>query len=474
MSNAVPAERRHTLTARERAVLACHGTAALALVPAYLWLTPTSRWDEPLLLAVLLALAIVAIFHDVPLPSGISFDATAALALIAVALVGPLPALAVIFPPIAVNALCGRERLLRAGNLANLAAYGWYTLAGALLLQGVAPEPTGPQAFAWLFVAGLVQLLVNWVVGPAVYGTLWLGHPLRALVEMLRDAPARRRGDGGARRADGRALRLVRPARAGALRARRRAAAERAHVSSPARARSRCSTRSPRPAATRTRWPCTSRLGRAERRELDAVIRLAHARAVSGDPGEHLGHTVVDWSEVSCAAGHVTEWWNGAGGPAGRARRDHPAVGPDRRGRAHVGGADRRGQPAARPPRRARAARRARPACGSTRRVVRAARAVVAQERLSPAVPAPEPRLHRLRVPHGCGARSPRASSAARPAPRRACSAWPATSCCCCAGAIRSRLRGLGAARRRRRARRVVERPRGASCARRRGSRPAS
>jgi HD-GYP domain-containing protein (c-di-GMP phosphodiesterase class II) len=31
--------------------------------------------------------------------------------------------------------------------------------------------------------------------------------------------------------------------------------------------------------------------------------------------------------------------------------------------------------------------------------VVQAARAVIGQERLSPAVPAPEPRLHRLRIP---------------------------------------------------------------------------
>src|SRR5215213_1779143 len=149
---------------------------------------PPSDWNQPLLLSVLCALAVIAVRHDVPLPSGINFDATAALALIAVALAGPLPALAVIFPPIAVNALCGRERLLRAGNLANLAAYGWYTLAGALLLQYVAPDPIAPEALAWLLVAGMVQLVVNWAVGPAVYGTLWLGHPLRALAEMLRDA----------------------------------------------------------------------------------------------------------------------------------------------------------------------------------------------------------------------------------------------------------------------------------------------
>src|SRR5688500_6393543 len=135
MDRAVPAVIRPGLTSRQCIGLALHALAALALVPAYMLFAPPSRWDQPLLLAVLLLLAIVVIRHDVPLPSGISFDATTALALIAVALAGPLPALAVIFPPIAVNAICGRERLVRAGNLANLAAYGWYTLASALLLQ---------------------------------------------------------------------------------------------------------------------------------------------------------------------------------------------------------------------------------------------------------------------------------------------------------------------------------------------------
>jgi HD-GYP domain-containing protein (c-di-GMP phosphodiesterase class II) len=128
------------------------------------------------------------------------------------------------------------------------------------------------------------------------------------------------------------------------------------------------------------------------------VIRLAHVRDVSGDPGEHLGYAVADWSEVSCAAGHVTEWWNGAGGPAGLPGAIIPqsariaavartwaaltAEGSPRLGHldalAHLEGA---------------AGVRLDP------RVVKAAHAVVAQEPLSPAVPAPEPRLHRLRVP---------------------------------------------------------------------------
>jgi hypothetical protein len=397
MSAVVPAGTRHGLTARERVGIAVHASAALALVPAYVVLAPPSDWSQPLLLAALLALAVVAVRHDVPLPSGISFDATASLALIAVALAGPLPALAVIFPPIAVNALCGRERLLRAGNLANLAAYGWYTLAGALLLQAVAAEPTAPQALGWLLVAGLFQLLVNWAVGPAVYGTLWLGHPLRALVQMLRDAlPA-----GAAMAALG-AITVVLYGSFGVL-----ALVLFALVAVLPQSALTFVART-RPVAlldplTATRRYADAlavhlRLSRTERRELDAVIRLAHARAVTGDPGQHLGHAVVDWSEVSCAAGHVTEWWNGAGGPAGLPGAIIPqsariaavartwaaltAEGSPRLGHldalAHLDGAA---------------------GVSLDPGVVRAARAVVAQERLSPAVPAPEPRLHHLRVP---------------------------------------------------------------------------
>jgi hypothetical protein len=374
-----------------------HALAALALIPAYVVLAPPSNWHHPGLLAVLFVLAVIAIRHDIPLPSGIAFDATASLALIAVALAGPLPALAVIFPPIAVNALCGRERVIRAGNLANLAAYGWYTLVGALIIDTFAPGPATPEMLGWLVAAGMVQVLVNWAVGPAIYGTLWLGHPLRALVEMLRDAlPA------GAAMATLGALTVVLEASFGIL-----ALALFALVAVLPQsaltfvARTRPVARlDPLTAARRYGGAMAYHLGlsRSERRELDAVIRLAHTRDVSGDVAEHLGHAVTDWSEVSCAAGHVTEWWNGAGAPAGipgtiiplsariaavaRTWAALTAEGSPRLGHldalAHLDGA---------------AGVRLDP------RIVCAARAVVAQERLTAAEPAPEPRLHTLHVP---------------------------------------------------------------------------
>jgi HD-GYP domain-containing protein (c-di-GMP phosphodiesterase class II) len=141
-------------------------------------------------------------------------------------------------------------------------------------------------------------------------------------------------------------------------------------------------------------------LGRnlAARPELDAVIRLAHARDVNGDPGEHLGHSVVDWSEVSCAAGHVTEWWNGAGGPAGVPgtiipRSARIAAVARTWAALTAEGSPCLGHLDALSHLEAAAGVRLDPA------VVCAARAVVSQERLSPAQPAPEPRLHHLRVP---------------------------------------------------------------------------
>lgn len=393
----VRAGTRHGFTTRERAGFALHALAALALVPAYLALAPEARWEQPLLLTVLCALAIVAIFHDVRLVRGVHFDATAALALIATALVGPLPALAVIFPPIAVNALCGRERLLRVGNLANLAAYGWYTLAGGLVLQVAGHDPAQPAALVLLVGVGVLQLLINWALAPALYGTLWLGHPLRALVVVLRDAlPA------GTTMATLGALTVVLYADIGLLALALFALVAvipQSALTYVARTRP-VGLLDPLTAARRYGGAMAEHLGlsRAERRELDAVIRLAHERAVNGDPGQHLGHTVVDWSEVSCAAGHVTEWWNGAGGPAGLPGAIIPqsariaavartwaaltAEGSPRLGHvdalAHLDGA---------------AGVRLDP------KVVQAARAVVAQERLSPAVPAPEPRMHHLHVP---------------------------------------------------------------------------
>ena len=83
----------HSPRERRTAALAVHGFAVAALMPAFLWLAPPTHWDHPGLLATLLALAVIADFHDATLKTGIRMDAGMALALIALAVAGPLAAI---------------------------------------------------------------------------------------------------------------------------------------------------------------------------------------------------------------------------------------------------------------------------------------------------------------------------------------------------------------------------------------------
>jgi hypothetical protein len=381
----------------QRACVAIHAALAAALVPAYVLLAPPAHWQQPVILSMLAVMAVVVDRHDIPLPAGIRFDALIAVALIAVAIGGPLPAFAIALVPMLVNAVTGHERLVRAGNLANLAAYGWYTLAGGLMLQAVAPDPTAPEAIGWLVVVGLVQLLVNWAVGPAIYGPLWLGRPFRAFVEMLMDAiPA-----GSVMVALGAtSVFLVGPLDVLALALFAAIAVLPGSFLTYA-ARTRSVTRLERGAATRRYAYALAvqlGLGRAERRHLAEVAAAARRRPPTGEPLDYVRATIGSFSRANHDAQLLTEWWDGRGGPIGLRGEAIPvatrlvavadawsgltAAGTPQLGHEealaqleHAGGA--RFDPA----------------------IVRAARAVIAQERVTDSVPAPEPRLHLLRLP---------------------------------------------------------------------------
>src|SRR4051794_22422377 len=176
------------LSARPRLSLALHGAAAAALIPALLFVAPDSRWDKPGLLAVLLVLAVIADFNEIRLPNGLSFDAGLPLALITLAVLGPLPALLVSLVPIAVGGLIRGETIVRPGNLANVAAYGWETVAGAALLSAAGVlGAVSLDALPWLLLTGMVMYAVQVCVGPAVYAPLYLGHPFSAVPRMVTD-----------------------------------------------------------------------------------------------------------------------------------------------------------------------------------------------------------------------------------------------------------------------------------------------
>jgi hypothetical protein len=389
---------RPRLDNRQRAAIVFWWLLTLALVPAFLWLAPASRWDDPVLIATLLVLSVIAHHSVVPLPSGAEFDAAIALMLICVALVGPLPALGVFLAPALVNAATRQKRFLRVATLGNFASVGWQAIGAAAVLDAL----TGNGASWWqtsagLLGAGVVLFYVGWAIGPAIWAPLWADAPVRAMFDALQDM----RVAAGVMMALGAITVLASPALGLLALALFAVVAVLPQSALTYAARTRPVAQLDPLTATRRYAAAIAvhlRLDRRQRRELDAVARIAHERAASGDPTEHLAHTVVDWSEISCAAGHVTEWWNGTGGPAGVPGMIIPlparivavaqtwaaltAEGSPRL--AHADALDHLDSAAG---------------VRFDPRVVQAARIVIAQERRTEAVPAPEPRLHHLRVP---------------------------------------------------------------------------
>jgi hypothetical protein len=370
----------------------------VALAPALIWLAPESHWDQPGLLVLLIALAVIADFNEIPLARGVRFDAGLPLALITLAWLGPIPALLVDVVPIAIAGLLRGQRIVRPGNLSNLAAYGWEAVAASTLLAAVGVNSLGVDALPWLLLAGVVMCFVNFWVGSGFYLPLYLGMraselpgmffsslPTALAMVVLATVTTVLFGTLGILALALFAVIAVLPQSALTLAARTRSVAQ----------------LDPLTATRRYSHALALHLGldRHERRHLARVTVLAFARrAEAGDPIAYARHTLRDPSRVSWEAGHVGEWWNGGGGPAGLRGPVTPvtsriiAVADTWSALTAAGGPQLS---------HAEALEELENAAGTRfdPRVVQAAHAVVAEERVSATEPAPEPRLHTLHLP---------------------------------------------------------------------------
>jgi hypothetical protein len=382
---------------RQWAGLTLHAFAVAGLAGAYLSFAPHARWDRPGLLALIAVLAVIADRSEVPLPAGVSFDSTIALVLLAVVVAGPLPALVVFLAPWGLDALTRPSRAFRAGALANLALYGWQAVAAALVLAAAPPDAGFVTSIAWLLVAGWSQFVVGWAVGPAIYATLWVGHPLRAITRTLLDmVPA-----ASAMVALG-AITVQLTGSLGVL-----ALAGFAVIAVLPQSLLTFAART-RPVARLDRTTATDRyaqalavhlgLTRAQRRHLAAVVAAARRRPPTGDAVDYAAATLRDPSPANMDAQVFTEWWNGRGGPVGMGGEAIPLAArvlavADTWSSLTAAGTPRLGHGEVLELLGAAAGSRLDPT------VVAAAAKVVAQERVSASEPAPEPRLHHLRVP---------------------------------------------------------------------------
>ena len=92
---------------------------------------------------------------------------------------GPLPAFLVAVVPLGIGGLIRGEKIVRQGNLANVAAFGWETIAGAaLLVRGRRLRAAlSFAALPWLLLTGVVMFAMQVAIGPAIYAPLYLGQP---------------------------------------------------------------------------------------------------------------------------------------------------------------------------------------------------------------------------------------------------------------------------------------------------------
>jgi hypothetical protein len=170
---------------RRKLALLLLAFATVALVPAFIYVTPNRGFGHPGLVGLLFAFGFCAYRADVHFKRKVAFkiDGGFALVLAAVAVAGPLAGLIVFLPWEIASRLIWREhRVFTPGALANLASYGWAALAGAEVLKLADVTTLTAHAAPGLFAAGMVMGIVQLVIARFVYGTLYQGYRAGPLV----------------------------------------------------------------------------------------------------------------------------------------------------------------------------------------------------------------------------------------------------------------------------------------------------
>lgn len=154
---------------------------------------PVSTWQPLVLFAALVALVLIAYGSRVALNRGLIFDVTLVIDLVALAVFGPLPALAVASVWGVTHWIVGRRPM--ANGLSNFASLAWGILAAAFVLQLFAGWPldlSEPRAYGALVAAGTVYLFVNFLVGAVAIACVREGKRLVTVTrsELIAGLPA--------------------------------------------------------------------------------------------------------------------------------------------------------------------------------------------------------------------------------------------------------------------------------------------
>jgi hypothetical protein len=157
--------------------------AALAIA-LFVLLSPPAGWDQPVLLGALAVVAAIAFTAEVRLKmaAGAYFDASIVLALLALAIAGPLPALLIWIVPDAISRLVIRQdHMLSPGLVATVSSFALAVLGGYGVLQ-LADAPSMAAAAPALYTAGLLMYAINFVVARLTFAPFYQGYRPSVLI----------------------------------------------------------------------------------------------------------------------------------------------------------------------------------------------------------------------------------------------------------------------------------------------------
>jgi hypothetical protein len=181
---------------RERAsvAIALNVVPAIVAVAAFVVLSPSSNWDDPVLIAALAGVSAIAYGAEARLKvaSGAFFGAALVVALVALALAGPLPALLVwIVPDVITRFVLRREPRFSPGLVATVSSFALAVLAGAALLK-LAGSPSGTAIAPALYAAGIAMWAINFCFARLTFAPFYQGYRPAALIrdEFVDLAPA--------------------------------------------------------------------------------------------------------------------------------------------------------------------------------------------------------------------------------------------------------------------------------------------
>ena len=174
--------------------LAFNLISAGAAAATFVLFAPHSRWGQPVMIFAFAAIAAIAFLAEARLKvtAAAYFDASFIVALLALAIAGPLPALLVwVLPDLLSRFVLRRDPMLSPGLVATLSSLVLAVLAGALVLE-LSAAPELPATAPALFSAGIVMWAVNFAVARLAFAPWFQGFAPSALIraEFLELTPA--------------------------------------------------------------------------------------------------------------------------------------------------------------------------------------------------------------------------------------------------------------------------------------------